>query len=116
MTTPEGQKPIDEDEERRRSVLGSVIEQVKGLGEGTEKGTSSSSISYMLLLTSRFAEIEGFFNLLFSHFLTLYPLDAPETRARLDTLLKAIVSAPDHTSTKFRMYVALVLINALPLT
>ncbi|KAL1940032.1 hypothetical protein VTO73DRAFT_9367 [Trametes versicolor] len=85
VTTPEGQKPIDEDEERRRNVLGSVIEQVKGLGEGTEK------------------EIEGFFNLLFSHFLTLYPLDAPETRARLDTLLKAIVSAPDHTSTKFRI-------------
>ncbi|OJT15468.1 Eukaryotic translation initiation factor 3 subunit M [Trametes pubescens] len=85
VTTPEGQKPIDEDEERRRNVFGSVVEQVKGLGEGTDK------------------EIEGFFNLLFSHFLTLFPLDAPETRARLDTLLKAIVSAPDHTSTKFRI-------------
>lgn len=45
VTTPEGQKPIEEDEERRRKVLGSVIEQVKGLGEGSEKGTSSALVS-----------------------------------------------------------------------
>ncbi|KAH9899504.1 PCI-domain-containing protein [Cubamyces lactineus] len=85
VTTPEGQKPIEEDEERRRKVLSSVIEQAKGLGDGTEK------------------EIEGFFNLLFSHLLTLFPLDAPEIRAHLDTLLKTIISVPDHTSTKYRI-------------
>lgn len=58
-----------------------------------------SSLSY------RRAEIEGFFNLLFSHLLTLFPLDAPEIRAHLDTLLKTIISVPDHTSTKYRMCV-----------
>ncbi|KAI0775891.1 PCI-domain-containing protein [Trametes elegans] len=85
LNTPEGQKPIEEDEERRRKVLVSVIEQVKGLGDGTDK------------------EIEGFFNLLFSHLLTLYPLDSAEIRSHLDSLLKIIVTSPDHISTKYRI-------------
>ncbi|KAI9000684.1 PCI-domain-containing protein [Trametes punicea] len=85
LTTAEGQKPIEEDEQRRRKVLSSVIEHVKGLGEGSEK------------------EIEGFFNLLFSHLLTLFPLDAPETRAHLESLLKIVASASDHTLTKYRI-------------
>ncbi|KAI0638546.1 PCI-domain-containing protein [Trametes polyzona] len=94
VTTPEGQKPIDDDEDRKRSVLSTVVEQVKGLGEGTDK------------------EIEGFFNLLFSHFLTLQPLDSPERRSRLDGLLKAIVSSSGHTSTKLRILSNL--FNAIP--
>ncbi|KAI9064881.1 PCI-domain-containing protein [Trametes sanguinea] len=94
LSTPEGQKPIEEDEERRRKVLASVIEQVKGLGEGSEK------------------EIEGFFNLLFSHLLTLFSLDAPETRSHLDTLLKIIIAAPDHTSAKYRILATL--FNSIP--
>ncbi|CDO69565.1 hypothetical protein BN946_scf184759.g5 [Trametes cinnabarina] len=94
LATPEGQKPIEEDEERRRKVLTSVVEQVKGLGEGSDK------------------EIEGFFNLLFSHFLTLFPLDAPETRSHLDSLLKTIVAAPDHTPTKYRILATL--FNSIP--
>ena len=49
------------------------------------------------------AEIEGFFNLLFSHFLVLYPIDAPETRTQLDALLSTISSSPNHTSTKYHM-------------
>ncbi len=49
-------------------------------------------------------EIEGFYNLLFSHFLALYPIDAPETRSYLDKLLTAISSSSDHSSTKYRMY------------
>ncbi|OSD04495.1 PCI-domain-containing protein [Trametes coccinea BRFM310] len=94
LSTPEGQKPIDEDEERRRKVLVSVIEQVKGLGAGSEK------------------EIEGFFNLLFSHFLTLFSLDAPETRSHLDSLLKTIIAAPDHTTAKYRILATL--FNSIP--
>ncbi|KAI0371602.1 PCI-domain-containing protein [Pilatotrama ljubarskyi] len=94
VKTSEGQKPIEEDVERKRQVLGSVIAQVKGLGEGSDK------------------EIEGFFNLLFSHFLTLYPLNAPETRTHLDTLLKTIVAAPDHTATKYRILTNL--FNSIP--
>ena len=42
---------------------------------------------------------------MFSHFLTLYPLDSPETRAHLDALLQSITSSPDHNSSKYHMYV-----------
>ncbi|KAH9927090.1 PCI-domain-containing protein [Epithele typhae] len=94
VATPEDQKPVDEEPERKREVLGSVLQEVKGLGEGSEK------------------EIEGFFNLLFSHLLTLYPLDAPEIRTRLDALLKAISSSPGHSSTKYRILTNL--FNAIP--
>ncbi|KAI0751139.1 PCI-domain-containing protein [Daedaleopsis nitida] len=94
LTIPEGGKPVEEDEEKRRQVLGSVLDEVKGLGDASEK------------------EIEGFFNLLFSHFLTLYPIDAPETRSYLDKLLTTISSAPDHTPTKYRILSNL--FNAIP--
>ncbi|KAI0722590.1 PCI-domain-containing protein [Earliella scabrosa] len=94
LATSEGQKPIEEDEERRRKVLGSVLEEVKGLGDGSDK------------------EIEGFYNLLFSHFLTLYSVDAPETRSHLERLLSTISSSPDHTSTKYRILSNL--FNAIP--
>ncbi|KAI0677204.1 PCI-domain-containing protein [Trametes maxima] len=94
LNTPEGQKPIEEDAERRRKTLSTVLNEVKGLGDGSEK------------------EIEGFFNLLFSHFLTLFPLDSSETRAHLDSLLKTIVSTSDHTSTKYRVLSNL--FNAIP--
>ncbi|KAI0758225.1 PCI-domain-containing protein [Fomes fomentarius] len=94
LATPEGQKPIEEDEERRRKVLGEVLDEVKGLGEGSEK------------------EIEGFYNLLFSHFLALYPIDAPETRSYLDKLLTAISSSSDHSATKYRILSNL--FNAIP--
>lgn len=38
LTTQEGQKPIEEDEERRRKALTLVLGEVKGLGEGSERG------------------------------------------------------------------------------
>ena len=38
LTTKEGEKSLEEDEERRRKVVKLVVEQVKGLGEGSEKG------------------------------------------------------------------------------
>lgn len=60
--------------------------------------------SIQFIQTILFSEIEGFFNLLFSHFLTLLPLDAPETKERLDTLLQTITSTESPSSTKYRMY------------
>ena len=39
----EGQKAIDEDEEKRRKVCSMVIAEVHGLGDGTEKGVLFSS-------------------------------------------------------------------------
>jgi len=34
----ENQKPLEEDDERRRAVLDMVVQRVNGLGEGTDKG------------------------------------------------------------------------------
>ncbi|CAL1700389.1 unnamed protein product [Somion occarium] len=85
LTTQEGQKPIEKDEERRRKALTLVLGEVKGLGEGSER------------------EIEGFFNLLLSHFLTLLPLDAPETKEQLATLLQTVASADAPSSIKYRI-------------
>lgn len=41
LTVREGQKPLEEDDERRRKVLLLVLAEVKGLGEGSEKGPPS---------------------------------------------------------------------------
>lgn len=38
LSTPEGQKPIDEDEPRKKKIFTTVLEEVKGLGEGSERG------------------------------------------------------------------------------
>jgi translation initiation factor 3 subunit M len=35
----EGRKPIKEDESRRKLVLSKLIQEVKGLGDGSDKGT-----------------------------------------------------------------------------
>ncbi|CAL1700390.1 unnamed protein product [Somion occarium] len=90
LTTQEGQKPIEKDEERRRKALTLVLGEVKGLGEGSER-------------VFLFTEIEGFFNLLLSHFLTLLPLDAPETKEQLATLLQTVASADAPSSIKYRI-------------
>ena len=68
-------------------MLGSVLQEVKGLGEGSDKGVYSRRSYVCNILNASSSEIEGFFNLLFSHFVVLYPLDAPETRSRLEALL-----------------------------
>ncbi|KAI0920978.1 hypothetical protein AcW1_004894 [Taiwanofungus camphoratus] len=90
-----GQKSIEDHEDARRKALIMVLTQVKGLGDGTEK------------------EVEGFFNLLFSHFLTLLPLDAPETKEQLVTLLQTIATSPEQTTfTKYRILSNM--FNAIP--
>ena len=38
LTTAEGQKPFEEDEDRRRKVVTQVLSEVKGLGSGSEIG------------------------------------------------------------------------------
>lgn len=40
LAIPEGQKPFAEDAARRKQVITLVLKEVKGLGEGTERGTS----------------------------------------------------------------------------
>lgn len=79
--------------------------EVKGLGEGSEKGSSSNWSPTTSTNIGSPVEIEGFFNLLFAHFLSLFPIDAPETKERLLKLVQLITSSPDHSAAKYRMYV-----------
>ena len=52
------------------------------------------------------AEIEGFFNLVYSHLLELYASDSPEIKIHLETLLQVVSSAPaDKAFLKYRMFV-----------
>lgn len=50
-------------------------------------------------------EIEGFFNLLYAHLLTLWPTDSPETKNRLSALLPTITSSTTESAAKYRMCV-----------
>ncbi|GJE84538.1 PCI-domain-containing protein [Phanerochaete sordida] len=94
LTVKEGEKSLEEDAERRRNVLKLVLEQITGLGEGSEK------------------ETEGFFNLFFSHFLTLFPIDAPETREQLLKLVQIISQSNGLAATQYRILSNL--FNSLP--
>ncbi|PPQ68277.1 hypothetical protein CVT26_006193 [Gymnopilus dilepis] len=85
LRSEEGKKPLDQDEPRRKLIISKLLEEVKGLGEGTDK------------------EIEGFFNLLFAHVFSLYPADSPEVRKYLSYLLKTISSSPDRLAVKYRV-------------
>jgi len=50
-------------------------------------------------------EIEGFFNLLYAHLLSLWPVDSSETKNRVSNLLRIITSSTVESATKYRMYV-----------
>ncbi|KAI9449883.1 PCI-domain-containing protein [Russula earlei] len=91
-----GQTPLSEDLQRRRVVFADVLGDVKGLGEGSER------------------EIEGFFNLLYAHLLTLWPIDSPETKKRLSDLLPIITSSPVESATTTKYRVLSNLFNTLP--
>ncbi|KAI0685026.1 hypothetical protein BC835DRAFT_1291328 [Cytidiella melzeri] len=93
LVTSEGQKSFDEDEGRRKAVVVKVLGEVKGLGHGSNR------------------EIEGFFNLLFAHFLSLFPPESPDTREHLDSIVQAITSS-EPSPVKYRLLSNL--FNALP--
>ncbi|KAG2108659.1 uncharacterized protein F5147DRAFT_612440 [Suillus discolor] len=82
----EGAKPIEEDQERKRNALTFVLDQTKSLGDGSEQ------------------EIEGYFNLLFSHLLTLWPTNSPEIKHHVSSLLDVLTSSPsEHSSVRYRV-------------
>ncbi|KZP06729.1 PCI-domain-containing protein [Athelia psychrophila] len=86
MKTTDGQQSLENDPDRRRKIFTMVSSQIKGLGEGSEK------------------EIEGFFNLLYSHLFTLYSADSPEIQEHLTALLQIISSSPSQQSaTRYRI-------------
>ncbi|EMD40431.1 hypothetical protein CERSUDRAFT_111031 [Gelatoporia subvermispora B] len=94
VSTPEGGKPIEEDEERRRATVTKVVHETKRLREGSEK------------------ETEGYFNLLFSHLLTQFSSDSAEVKEHVAVLLPTIISLPEAPSSKYRILSNL--FNAIP--
>ncbi|KAJ7223935.1 hypothetical protein C8J57DRAFT_232237 [Mycena rebaudengoi] len=95
LKTDAGKKPLEEDDDRRRKILSMVLVDVKTLGDGSEK------------------EIEGFFNLIYSHLLSLYPSNSPETKQFITALVQTISSASsEQTSIKYRLLSNL--FNAIP--
>jgi translation initiation factor 3 subunit M len=87
ITKPtEGAKPIEQDQERKRNALTFVLDQTQSLGDGSEQ------------------EIEGYFNLLFSHLLTLWPVNSPEIEHHVSSLLGVLASSPsEHPSVRYRV-------------
>ncbi|KAJ7437096.1 hypothetical protein B0H11DRAFT_1754064 [Mycena galericulata] len=95
LKTEAGKKSLEEDDDRRRKILSMVLVDVKGLGDGSEK------------------EIEGFFNLIYSHLFSLYAADSPETKQFVAGLIQTISSAPsEQTSIRYRLLSNL--FNAIP--
>ncbi|KAG8218990.1 hypothetical protein J3R82DRAFT_4733 [Butyriboletus roseoflavus] len=79
-----GNAPLDEDP--RRTAFELVLKNTKSMGKGTDH------------------EIEGFFNLLYSHLFTLWQVDSSETRQHVVYLLNVISSSPsNNTSVKHRI-------------
>jgi hypothetical protein len=79
--------------------------QGAGRGYWARCDPSFSSVSRRSLLIRLATEIEGFFNLLYAHLLTLWPADSPETKNRVFDLLPIITSSTAESATKYRMYV-----------
>ncbi|KXN92352.1 Eukaryotic translation initiation factor 3 subunit M [Leucoagaricus sp. SymC.cos] len=93
----EDQKPLEEDTSRKRAVFVKLLGEIKQLGEGNDK------------------EIEGFFNLVFSHLFTLWSAGSPEIKDGLDSLLRILSSTPtEKTPIKYRILSNL--FNAIPQT
>ena len=94
-------------QENQVKVLSLLVPEVKGLGEGSEKGARylHASLACSTRSTERFfpPEVEGFFNLLFAHLFNLFPIDSDEIKEHTDTLLKAITSARGRFSSQYRL-------------
>ncbi|KZT42985.1 PCI-domain-containing protein [Sistotremastrum suecicum HHB10207 ss-3] len=85
----------EENHEQRRVVLSLVLEQVTGLGDGNER------------------EIEGFFNLLFSHFILYFP-PTPDNEPRYTSLLKVISGQVSLEHLAVQLRILSNLFNAIP--
>lgn len=100
LKTPDGQKPLADDVQRKKEVFSMTIGEVKGLGDGSEKGREQKNFSVADLQI----DIEGFFNLLYAHLFDLYPPGSPELQDFLAKLLQAISSAPsEQTFIRYRL-------------
>jgi translation initiation factor 3 subunit M len=107
LAVEEGQTHLADDIARRREVFSVVLRDVKGLGDGTERGRSQlhccvGVAPFHALKT----EIEGFFNLLYAHLLALWPVGSPETKKHVSDLLPIITSSAAQSSIRYRMCVS----------
>lgn len=115
LKSGDGRKPIDEDENRRKLILSKLVQEIRGLGDGSDKGAlmAKSPRGYLL---KNYTEVEGFYNLIFAHIFNLYPASSPEAKQYVTALLKVIsTSTSDRLSVKYRMCVSLVFVSRLPL-
>ncbi|KAF8897764.1 hypothetical protein BD779DRAFT_1608279 [Infundibulicybe gibba] len=97
MRTEEGKKPLEEDEEKRRKVFTMILSEVRASG----------------MAPRRVGQIEGFFNLIYSHLFALFSPGSPELKEFLNSLLQIIPAAPsERTAVKYRILSNL--FNALP--
>ncbi|KAI0296093.1 hypothetical protein B0F90DRAFT_1811347 [Multifurca ochricompacta] len=85
LVTEEDQTLPSNNIARRREAFSVVLGDVNGLGEGTER------------------EIEGFFNLLYAHLLTLWPIDSPETKKHVSEILPIIATSTAESAIKYRI-------------
>ena len=86
-------------------VLSLLVPEVKGLGEGSEKGPSFMHLQNAESdqLRSFTPEVEGFFNLLFAHLFSLFPINSNEIKVHVDSLINTIVSSKSRFPTKYRL-------------
>ncbi|KAF8313156.1 uncharacterized protein EI90DRAFT_3144149 [Cantharellus anzutake] len=92
--TRSGRTPLNKDAERKKKVISMVIAETKTLGQGSER------------------EIEGFFNLLISHVLTLFT-DTSSAKGQIEPLIAVITSSASESSViKYRILSNI--FNALP--
>lgn len=72
---------------------------------GTDRKKVRHSIPCVPPVERVLAEIEGFFNLIYSHLMALYEPDSPELQSAVSKILQIISSSPsEHTAIKYRMY------------
>ena len=106
---PGGQTPQEPpaiSQENQVKVLSLLVPEVKGLGEGSEKGTRYLANPWNVQpgqLKSLLPEVEGFFNLLFARLFNLFPTDSDEIKVHVGILLKAITSSKGHFSSQYRL-------------
>ncbi|KAH8118642.1 PCI-domain-containing protein [Phellopilus nigrolimitatus] len=98
LKTAEGQKSFEEDSERKQQVVLQVVAALDNLGEGSDR------------------EIEGFFNLIFSHLSTAYAPDSPEFLKSIVDVLGPILkhTSAEQSSVKYKVLANL--FNSIPRT
>jgi len=85
LTVKEGDKSLEDDESKRKNIIAQVFGAITGSEDGSAR------------------EIEGFYNLIFAHFLSLYDVESTEARSILDPLLKTISSSSMESTVKYRV-------------